>query len=176
MADENSLDPDYAKRHVRFGWWSLLVFAMLGLLLESFHGFKVRAYLDVSNETRRLMWTLAHVHGTLLALVHVLFGLSVRIAPDMSARHRASVSWCLIGASFLLPGGFFLGGAVFYGGDPGVGVLLVPVGAALMVIAVFFLARMATSFDSRESPGSGGVRRRDREELEKPGPKSKLKR
>ena len=46
--------PTYAMRHLRFGWWSLLVFATLGLVLESLHGFKVRAYLDVSNETRRL--------------------------------------------------------------------------------------------------------------------------
>jgi len=61
--------PTYALRHLRFGWWSLLVFATLGLILESLHGFKVRAYLDVSNETRRLMWTLAHAHGTLLAVV-----------------------------------------------------------------------------------------------------------
>ncbi|HEY8174006.1 MAG TPA: hypothetical protein VIH21_13040, partial [Dehalococcoidia bacterium] len=61
---------DYARRHLRFGWWSLFVFATLGLTLEALHGFKVRAYLDVSNDTRRLMWTLAHAHGTLLGLVH----------------------------------------------------------------------------------------------------------
>ena len=144
---------DYARRHLRFGWWSLLVFAVIGLVLESFHGFKVRAYLDVSNDTRRLMWTLAHAHGTLLSLVHVLFGLSVRVAPEMGARSRPLISWCLIGASLLLPGGFFLGGAVFYGGDPGVGVLLVPVGAVSMMIAVFFLARMAASIGGRESTG-----------------------
>ena len=66
---------DYSRRHLRIGWWSLFVFAALGLMLESFHGFKVRAYLDVSNETRRLMWRLAHAHGTLLGVVHILFGL-----------------------------------------------------------------------------------------------------
>ena len=91
------------------------------------------------------MWTLAHAHGTLLSLVHVLFGLSVRVAPDMGARSHPLISWCLIGASLLLPGGFFLAGAVFYGGDRGVGVLLVPVGAVSMMIAVFFLARMAST-------------------------------
>ena len=146
---------DYARRHLRFGWWSLLAFIVLGLVLESLHGFKVRAYLDVSNDTRRLMWTLAHAHGTLLSLVHVLFGLSVRVLPDISARNRPLISWCLIGASVLLPGGFFLGGAVFYGGDPGVGALLVPVGAALMMIAVFLLARMADSIGGRASTGHG---------------------
>jgi len=156
VSDERPVDRDYARRHLRFGWWSLLAFATLGLMLESFHGFKVRAYLDVSNDTRRLMWTLAHAHGTLLSIVHVMFGLTVRVAPEIGARNRPLISWCLIGASLLLPGGFFLGGAVFYGGDPGVGVLLVPVGAMSMMIAVFFLARMAASMGGRERTGPGG--------------------
>ena len=38
--------PDYARRHLRIGWWSLLCFATVGLVLEMLHGFKVRAYLD----------------------------------------------------------------------------------------------------------------------------------
>lgn len=109
----------YARRHLRFGWWSLLLFTALGLGLESLHGFKVRAYLDVSNETRRLMWTLAHAHGALLSLLHVVFGLSLRASPEVGARNPRLISWSLIGASVLLPGGFFLGGLVCYGGDPG---------------------------------------------------------
>src|SRR6185503_13621800 len=121
---ESMADRDYARRHLRFGWWSLLLFATIGLVLESLHGFKVSAYLDVSNETRRLMWTLAHAHGALLSMVHVLFGLSVRVAPEMGTRDRPLISRCLIGASVVLPGGFFLGGIGSYGGDPGVGVLL----------------------------------------------------
>jgi hypothetical protein len=138
-------DVDYARRHVRFGWWSLLVFAIGGLILESLHGFKVAAYLDVSNDTRRLMWTLAHAHGTLLSVLHVVFGLSVRAFPEMAARSRPLVSRALIGASVLLPGGFLVGGVGFYGGDPGVGILVVPIGAAALIIAVFLLARMAGS-------------------------------
>ena len=138
-------DVDYARRHVRFGWWSLLVFAIGGLVLESLHGFKVAAYLDVSNDTRRLMWTLAHAHGTLLSVLHVIFGLSVRAFPEMGARARPLVSRALIGASVLLPGGFFVGGIGFYGGDPGIGIFVVPIGAAALIIAVFQLARMAAS-------------------------------
>lgn len=147
MADRDyaRADRDYARRHLRFGWWSLLLFATIGLVLESLHGFKVSAYLDVSNETRRLMWTLAHAHGALLSMVHVLFGLSVRVAPEMGTRNRPLISTCLIGASVVLPGGFFLGGIGSYGGDPGVGVLFVPVGAAALLIALFLLARMAGS-------------------------------
>ncbi len=129
------------RRHFRFGWWSLLVFATLGLTLETLHGFKVRAYLDVGNETRRLMWTLAHAHGTLLSLINVVVGLS---APALSAIRPARqhlISRCLIGATFLLPGGFFLGGVLFYGGDPGLGILLVPVGALLLLTALYLIAR-----------------------------------
>ena len=138
-------ETDYARRHVRFGWWSLAAFATLGLVLETLHGFKVPAYLDVSNDTRRLTWTLAHAHGTLLSVVHVVFGMSVRIFPEMGAGSRSVVSRCLIAASILLPGGFFLGGFGFYGGDPGVGIFLVPVGAASLIVAVLVLARTAGS-------------------------------
>ena len=126
---------------MRFGWWSLLVFATLGLVLETLHGFKVRAYLDVSNETRRLMWTLAHAHGTLLSLVHVVFGLTVRSGLGPADRALKPISSALIAASVLLPGGFFLGGIAFFSGDPGLGVLFVPLGAALLLWAFFSIAR-----------------------------------
>jgi len=133
---------DYGRRHLRFGWWSLLLFATLGLVLESLQGLKVRAYLDVSNETRRLMWTLAHAHGTLLAIVHVIFALTWRSAPASLPSPRL-ISASLIAASVLLPGGFFLGGVTFYSGDPGVGVVLVPVGGVLLLCALFSIARGA---------------------------------
>ena len=132
---------DSSRRHLRFGWWSLLLFATLGLVLESLHGFKVRAYLDVSNETRRLMWTLAHAHGTLLAVIHIMFGLTLRGGSVPALASQRLVSTSLYAASVLLPGGFFLGGVVFYAGDPGVGVLLVPAGAALLLFAIYGIAR-----------------------------------
>ena len=126
--------PDAARAglHLRFGWASLLLFLSLGIVLETLHAFKVGWYLDVSNETRRLMWTLAHAHGTLLALVHIVFGLT----PPSPRDGRKLASLSLIGASVLLPGGFFLGGLAVYGGDPGVGILLVPAGAVLLLAAV----------------------------------------
>lgn len=133
--------PDYARRHLRFGWWSLLVFLALGLALETLHGFKVGFYLDVANSTRRLMWTLAHAHGALLGLIHVVFGLSLRAAPDSVPPRLALLSRALVGAGVLLPGGFFLGGVTFYAGDPGVGIALVPVGAVLLLLAVLLAAR-----------------------------------
>ena len=116
-------DAALARRHLRFGWWALFVFLSLGLALELMHGFKVDWYLNVANETRRLMFTLGHSHGTLLALVNIAFALSLERLSAGGWRRVASGT--LLGASLLLPGGFLLGGAVVYGGDPGRGILLV---------------------------------------------------
>ena len=131
----------YRRRHLSFGWWSLLFFLTLGIALEAMHGFKVGWYLNVSNQTRRLLWTLAHAHGTLLALVHVAFGLTVPHLSGWSGPARAWASASLMGASVALPAGFFLGGIVIYAGDPGLGILLVPLGALMLFVAVFLTAR-----------------------------------
>ena len=133
-----------ADRNLRFGWWSLLVFLSLGAVLETLHGVKIGWYVDVGNETRRLMFTLAHAHGTLLALVNIVAGLSGRIVERFTL--RSSVSFALIWAAILLPAGFFLGGIVIYDGDPGLGVWLVPVGAALLFYSI---ARIALDLSKR---------------------------
>jgi len=139
------------KRHLRFGWWTLLIFLTLGLVLEAMHGLKVGFYLSVTNETRRLMWTLAHAHGTLLALVNLGFAFTVRLLPEWSGRQRGLASVCLRAATLLMPAGFFLGGAVIYSGDPGLGIILLPVGGLLLLVAVFLTARGVGS--SRVTPG-----------------------
>ncbi len=130
-----------SRRHLQFGWWSLLVFLSLGIGLEILHGMKAGLYLGVSSGTRRLMWTLAHAHGTLLALVHVAFAVTLPHITGWRDSSRRLASASLKAASVLLPGGFFLGGLVTYGGDPGVGVFLVPVGAVALFIAVFITAQ-----------------------------------
>jgi hypothetical protein len=127
------------ERHLRVGWRTVLVFATLGLILEGLHGFKVRWYLDVTNHTRRLMWTLAHAHGTLLGLLNVAFALTLR-ARRATDRRREVASFCLLAATAALPLGFFLGGLVVYGGDPGVGIVLVPIGALLLLGALALIA------------------------------------
>jgi uncharacterized membrane protein len=127
-----------AHRNLRFGWWSLLVFLSLGGALETLHGFKIGWYVDVGNETRRLMFTLAHAHGTLLALINIAAGLTARKVDRFEL--RPSVSCALIWAAVLLPAGFFLGGIVIYDGDPGLGVWLVPVGAILLFYSVTRIA------------------------------------
>lgn len=130
-----------SRRHFLVGWWSVFGFAGLGLLLEAFHGFKVGAYLNASNETRRLMWTLAHAHGTLLGLVHIAFGLTLVQLPRLQPGAVRMASQALVGASIFLPLGFFLGGVRFYSGDPGLGIALVPVGAVLLLAALWQIAR-----------------------------------
>jgi hypothetical protein len=132
---------DFAQRHLRLGWWSLLVFLSLGILLESLHGFKIGFYMDLANATRRHVWTLAHAHGTLLALLNLVFAATLRLFCDGGERWLGLASACLIGATGLLPGGFFLGGVVIYAGDPGLGVLLVPIGGLLLLVAVLCTAR-----------------------------------
>jgi predicted GNAT family N-acyltransferase len=130
-----------ALRHLRVGFWGLLCFLTLGLGLEALHGFKVAFYLDLDSEPRRLAWRLAHAHGTLLSLVHVVFGLTLgsRYAPP--ARTALRASRLLDAATLLLPGGFLLGGFFVHGGDPGLGVLLVPLGALALFAAVWLVAR-----------------------------------
>jgi hypothetical protein len=120
--------------NLRFGWWSLLIFLSLGGVLEIFHGFKVGWYVGVGNEMRRLMFTLAHAHGTALALVNIAAGLTARNMNRISA--RMSVSASLIWSGILFPVGFFLGGIVTYGGDPGLGIWLVPIAAILLFYSV----------------------------------------
>jgi len=138
-------DMQRADRNLRFGWWSLLVFLFFGAVLETLHGFKIGWYLNVDNETRRLMFTLAHAHGTLLALVNIAAGLTARMMEPFSL--RPSVSFSLIWAAILLPAGFFLGGIVTYDGDPGLGVWLVPFGAALLFYSI---ARIALDLPKRK--------------------------
>ena len=129
----NNLD-----RNLRFGWWSLLVFLSLGGVLEILHGFKIGWYVDVGSDMRRLMFTLAHAHGTALALVNIAAGLTARSVKALTP--RASVCFSLIWAGILFPVGFFLGGVVTYGGDPGLGIWLVPIAALLLFYSVVRIA------------------------------------
>ena len=145
--------PD-SRRHLLIGWWSVFGFGALGLSLELLHGFKVGAYLDAGNETRRLMWTLAHAHGTLLGLVHIALAATLGLG-SIAADKLRLVSRTLVGASVLLPGGFFLGGVRFYAGDPGIGVALVPAGAALLLVAAWTVAR---SLGRRANAAQGAKR------------------
>jgi hypothetical protein len=118
---------------LRAGFVALLVFAALGLLLEALHGFKVGEYLDVGNDTRRLLWRLAHAHGALLGLLNICHALTVRAWPQLEDRTSERA---LLAALVLMPLGFFLGGAFAQGADPGASVGLAAAGAVALLFAL----------------------------------------
>jgi len=124
-----------AHRHLHLGLWWIAVFAAAGLVLESLHGLKLELYVDVHNQTRRHMWTLAHAHGTLLGLVHLAYAAVLPQLGDLSVVCRQRAGALLTVAGACLPGGFFLGGLWFYAGDPGLGIVLVPIGALALIWA-----------------------------------------
>jgi ribosomal protein S18 acetylase RimI-like enzyme len=146
-----------ALRHLRFGFAGLALFAGLGLVLEALHGFKAGFYLDVASEPRRLAFRLAHAHGTLLSLAHVAFALTLgsRFAPALAVAQRAS-QWLVV-ATLLLPGGFFLGGFFIHGGDPGPGVLVVPLGALALIGAAVLTARGLGGGRAAAGAGQGAM-------------------
>lgn len=133
------------RSHLIFGWTMFAVFAVIGIGLEVLHGFKVGWYLDVGNETRRLMFRLAHAHGTLFAMVNVAFALSIQYFENWSNRRMDLASRAFKIGSILIPGGFFIGGLHIYDGDPGLGIILVPFGAIAMVSAFLLAAQGARS-------------------------------
>ncbi|MEI7550934.1 MAG: hypothetical protein WCL24_01315 [Verrucomicrobiota bacterium] len=144
-------------RHLRFGWWSLFASLALGIGLETLHGFKLGWYLNVDVEMRRLMFTLAHAHGALLALVNIAAGLTLRTVKGFTLTPQASRA--LIWGAGLLPVGFLLGGLVIHDGDPGLGVLLVPIGALALLYGVGSAAR-SLGRSPPEYGGAGGTAKR----------------
>jgi hypothetical protein len=136
-----------ARRHHLIGWWGLLVFLSLGIAMETFHGFKAGFYLDPAERLRRLLWTLAHAHGTLLALVHIGFAAGLAQFGRWTERGLRLASFLLTDALLLLPAGFFLGGIHHSEVDPSPGVLLVPVGALALLASVALIAWSATRPD-----------------------------
>lgn len=125
-----------ARRHHCLGWCALLLFLSLGAFLEFLHGFKFGFYLDPGQRLRRELWTLAHAHGTLLALVQIGFALGLTRFGGWTAGRLKLASFFLLDATLLIPLGFFLGGLAPSESDPWVGILLVPLGALLLFIAV----------------------------------------
>jgi hypothetical protein len=133
---------------MRVGWHGLLVFGALGMLLEILHAWKNPGYLGVGNEMRRLMWTLAHAHGIGLSLLQLAFATTLYVMFSELSPRLVRASRLLDLSMLLMPLGFFLGGAITYKSDPGLGVILVPIGA-LTFLATAFLTAL-------ELPAAGG--------------------
>jgi len=124
------------RKTLRTGWLLLAVSLPFGVTLEGLHGFKVQTYL--ASEMRREMWRLAHAHGTLLGILCLVSAALAEayIADSIRPRVMAAIRW----GAVLMPLGFFLGGVLNSEGDPSLGILLVPVGALLLVIALVRVA------------------------------------
>jgi hypothetical protein len=120
------------KKTLRTGYWLLAVSLPFGVTLEALHGFKVRAFVE--SEMRRELFRLAHAHGTLLGILCLVFAaLAERNVAEAS---RPSIARLVSWGAVLMPLGFFLGGILNSEGDPSLGIALVPVGAALLVVAL----------------------------------------
>lgn len=153
------------RRHLRAGWIGLLVYLGIGIALETLHGFKASLYLDVGNENRRLMWTLAHAHGTLFSLIQLAAAFTVKRSAGIRAGAPEGLAWWgLLLGQVLMPLGFLLGGVWLQGGEPGLGVFLVPVGAAAMLTGVSALVwkvcgggGATAEAEPREPTGEAGV-------------------
>lgn len=126
-----AVDPALRKT-VRTGWSLLAVSLPMGVVLEALHGFKVQAYL--ASEMRRELWRLAHAHGTLLGILCLVFA---AVAPTHVADAvRPAVARLIRWGAVLMPLGFFLGGTLNSEGDPSLGIVLLPVGAVLLMLAL----------------------------------------
>lgn len=116
----------------RFGWTSLLGWALFGLGLETMHGWKIGAYLD--DAIAREVLVLAHAHGVGLSLVVLAFAEAG--TPLFGAERDGGASASLRVGAFLVPAGFALSALHHAEGDPGIAIALVPVGALLALYAI----------------------------------------
>ena len=113
---------------IRQGWISLAVWIAFGILIEGFIGFRTPALLD--DPVRRDLFRLAHAHGTLLSLVLIVAAICARL--ELIAIGRGA-SICLRLAGLFLPLGFLLSGIWHYKDDPGIAIVLAPIGAVLLL-------------------------------------------
>lgn len=143
-------------RHLQVGSWGLVAFVAMGLLLEALHAFKAPFYLDGGRETARLMLRLGHAHGTLVALLNVAHAAVLHLRPGVASRFGSA---SLILAQLLLPTGFLLGALGVRGADPGLGVLLAPPGAILLLASLLVTAtRLGARASADDGDGDGRSR------------------
>lgn len=122
--------------HLRYGTSALLLFLLGGLSLEFLHLIKAPWYLD--HHLRRELWVLGHAHGALLALLNLAWAV---LLPRLPA--AASAGWALRWGAALVPTGFLLGGIGNSESDPSLAIIATPIGAALLLLALFTATRAA---------------------------------
>ncbi|MEM9193371.1 MAG: hypothetical protein AAGF12_29620 [Myxococcota bacterium] len=118
---------------LRFGWTWLALSAAFGVGLETAHGFKWAPYLD--DELARLLLTLGHAHGVGLSLVVLVYAFAG------ASLHRGRLPGHLLRAgALLIPLGFALSAIGHPEGDPSPLIVLTPLGAVLLLVALFWTA------------------------------------
>ena len=140
-----------SRGHLRFGWISLACFCLLGIVLESLHGFKIEWYLGEATAARRGCWLAAHASGTCFSLLHLIFAMTVVYLADWRPKSRLLASYSLCSATVLIPAGFLLAGWFLRDAKPGMGMGLV-LAAALLLLSV--LVATATNTMGRRTTAS----------------------
>jgi len=122
-------EPDpRARVHARAGWTLLALGLLFGVTLEALEAFRVSWI--VRDAWRNRLWSLAHFHADALGLVNLVYRPWAGALPEPGGR---TASRLLVIGSALVPLGFLLGGLAHSEGDPGMGIFLVPIGAALVI-------------------------------------------
>ena len=124
--------------HLRWGWWLLAIFGLMGLVLDSFHGFKQSFYVAEDVQLRRLLWMTAHAAGVLLGILNIAFAASLSRFSSGMLRIRSSMG--LVAANVAVPSGLFLAGLFLHDNRPGTGLLLFYIGALLLIGSLVVLA------------------------------------
>ncbi len=125
-----------ARSSLRYGFTALLLFVAGGLTLEFLHLIKAPWYLE--SHLRRELWVLAHAHGALLALFNLAYA---ALLSHITAAANAG-AWLRWGAA-LVPAGFFLGGIGNSEGDPSLFIVLTPIGALAVLVALVLCVKAA---------------------------------
>lgn len=154
LRSEPSVAPIASLRHLKIGWWMLVTFVSLGMLLEVMHGFKVDLYLSVERSGTRTVWTLAHAVGAILGLVHIAYAASLFMLPDGKASGVPLTSGCLNCASILLPAALITAGLVPSENTVPLGYLLAVPGLFFLLLSLLMMARRMTDPGGSTNQGS----------------------
>ncbi len=114
------------KRNVRFGFAWLLLFAVMGAILEAWLGINNWQVDEILRATLRS----AHSHALCFAFINILFGLAAT-SFIKSKKWQNLASWFLIAGGFLYPAGLL---AEVFIAEPLV--YLAPVGGILVILGL----------------------------------------
>ncbi|MEK7375911.1 MAG: hypothetical protein AABZ57_01910 [Candidatus Margulisiibacteriota bacterium] len=118
---------DIGRNNVRFGWIWLLFFVILGFYLET------RVADPTWKGMQKELWAAAHVHGNLLSVINIIYGLTID-GINLDTRLKRTGSWFLILGTILFASGLFLMPFLMALG------ILVMIGAVAIIIALSIMA------------------------------------